>query len=269
MYDGWAADAGIEVSASIPFDLQQVSNAPQTLLPRQHEALARLEYVATRQRGFALLTGPAGSGKTLVLREFADELRRNAVATVCVDASGCGGIELLRECCDELGLGCSRDAAAESLSAVLLDAVRGRCEVGTPLVLIIDHAGRGDDGAARLLERLLHATNDVAGPTLVAACREPAPSELAAMARGHADVRIQLPPLTADDTGSVMDALSRADSRCAEFTPRAVQDMHALAGGDLHRVNRLWRLAQNAAKVEEVDSIDAQMIEWVSSELPA
>ena len=82
-----AADADFETSASMPDRARHSSNPLRIPLPRQDEALRRLEYVASRQRGFALLTGPVGSGKTMVLREFAAELRRGSVATVFVDAA--------------------------------------------------------------------------------------------------------------------------------------------------------------------------------------
>jgi type II secretory pathway predicted ATPase ExeA len=261
------ADVGLERDAAATNDTPPERFHSRIHLPHYDEALARLEYVASRQRSFALLAGPAGSGKTHLLRKFADELRLAAVATVSVDACGCSEAELLRECCDELGLGCPRDWSADALRSALLEAVRGRCTVGTPVVVIIDHADRLDHGGIRLIERLLHGTSDLAGPTVVAACREPAPSALAHIARHHADVRIQLTPLTAEETGSIIQSQCGA-SHGAEFTADAVQDVHSLTQGDLRQLERIWRLLQNAAEVEETDSIDTQMVEWAACELP-
>lgn len=261
------ADVGIERDAATTSSEPRASFGPRIHLPNHEEALARLEYVAARQSGFALLAGPAGAGKTQLLAKFADELRRASVATVSVDACGCGETELLWECCDELGLGCPRDWSAEALRAALLEAVRGRCTVGTPMVVMIDHADRLDDGGIRLIERLLHGTSDLVGPTVVAACREPAPAALATIARHHAEVRIELPSLTADETGRIIESQC-ASSQGAEFTADAVQEVHSITEGDLRQLERIWRLLQSAAEVEEIDSIDTQMVEWAACELP-
>lgn len=240
----------------------------RSILPNHEEALARLDYVTSRQRGFALLTGPAGCGKSALLRDFVDGLRRNQVTSVVVDACGCTEAELLRECCDELGLGCPRNWPAAALRTALLEAVRGRCETGTPVVLLFDHADRGGDGAIRLIERLLHTTEDLAGPSIVAASREPAPAPLRAVARDYGDVRIQLTPLTADETGDLIETLRGGEERYAGVTPEAVRLMHSIARGQLRQVNRLWRLLQTAAAVEDIDRIDPQMIEAIACELP-
>lgn len=261
-----AADTQNEAGLQVPEHGWQPGATRCVLLPQQHEALARLEYTVSRERGFALITGPAGSGKTLLLREFAGQMRRQSASTVFLDARGCRETDLLRECCDELGLGCSRDASSGVLRSVLVEAVRGRCSVGTRVVLIIDHVGREDD-AVHLVERLLHATTDTGGPTIIAACREPAAPTWLALARDHAEVRVMLPALTIGDTGGVIEALGDGAAH-SRFEPQAVQDLHALANGNLHRVNRLWRLAQSAAELEQRDAIDARTVEWAALELP-
>jgi general secretion pathway protein A len=261
------AHQGIEGSES-GFRQRRQPGAPSRILPHHEEALARLEYVTARQRGFALLTGPAGSGKTVLLREFADGLRHEAVVSIYADACNCGETELWRTCCDALGLACSAQRSAAALRSALLDAIRGRATVGTPVVLILDHADRGGEGAVRLIERLLHATQEQAGPTVVAASREPESPPLARIARDYADLRIQLSPLTADDTGHLIEALCGTGDRHAELTPEAVSTMHTLAGGELRKVNRLWRLLQTAAVVDQTSKIDARMVDSVACELP-
>ena len=269
MHHDMETAAGNEANDSILDHAWRAENASRVELPRHEEALARLDYVVSRQRGFALLTGPAGSGKSELLRQFADGLQRESAQSVFVDACSCGEAELLRECCNELGLGCATDASAEMLRGVLLDAVRGRCAVGTPLVLILDHADRLDTGALRLVERLLHSRGDLAGMTLVAASRESVPSALAAIARDHADVRIELAPLTVDETETFLQSILLADRSGAEMTSTAIEGIHSRTDGDMRRINRLCRLAIDAAEVEETAAIDERMIECVSGELPA
>lgn len=264
-----AARAGIEGSAPRAGHRRDASAASRRRLRRHEEALARLDYVTARRRGFALLTGPAGAGKSVLLREFADGLRREGVQGVVVDACGCGDAELVRECCDELGLGCSADGTADALRFSLVEALRGRCAVGTGVVLILDHADRAEEGAARLIERLLHATHDLAGPTIVAACREPAPPALASLARDHADLRIELSPLTLDDAADLIATLHGPGERYATMSPQAVSVLNTVADGELRQVNRLWRLLQTAASAEGIEAIDEWMVDAMACELPA
>ena len=46
------------------------------LTPPHEEAMARLEYLIEQRRRFGLLRGPAGTGKSLVLKEAAREAKR-------------------------------------------------------------------------------------------------------------------------------------------------------------------------------------------------
>ena len=48
--------------------------------PRHNEALANLHYGVGRRKGFIVITGEVGTGKTLLVRCLLSELRKNNVA---------------------------------------------------------------------------------------------------------------------------------------------------------------------------------------------
>ena len=48
--------------------------------PRHNEALANLHYGVGRRKGFIVITGEVGTGKTLLVRCLLTELRKNNIA---------------------------------------------------------------------------------------------------------------------------------------------------------------------------------------------
>ncbi|HWH57335.1 MAG TPA: AAA family ATPase, partial [Terriglobales bacterium] len=48
--------------------------------PRHNEALANLNYGVQRRKGFVVVTGEVGTGKTLLVRCLLDSLNRNQIA---------------------------------------------------------------------------------------------------------------------------------------------------------------------------------------------
>ena len=56
--------------------------------PTHEEALARLHFLVDHHRRLGLLMGPPGSGKSLMLEFFADQLRRGGRPAARVDLLG-------------------------------------------------------------------------------------------------------------------------------------------------------------------------------------
>ncbi len=92
--------------------------------PEHEEALATLQYAVTQRKGFVLITGEVGAGKTLVGRMFLRQMDRNAAVAVITHTS-LSGRQLLAAICAEFELPVPPEATnlqlAEQLQAFLLD----------------------------------------------------------------------------------------------------------------------------------------------------
>jgi len=111
---------------------------PQDLyLPQQfRELLARLTY-CVRTRGFALVTGEVGSGKSTALRALAHQLDPSAYHVLYISQSGLTPRHLYRELCVGMGLRPAFSAADSRrlLVQALWDSYRNQ---GKQPVIVID-----------------------------------------------------------------------------------------------------------------------------------
>jgi len=122
-----------------PFDL---TPDPSFLFPTKghNEALAALEYAVKWRKGFVVLTGEVGTGKTLMLRCFLKQLKQhNDVAYAYVFNSHLSPTDFLLYVATDLGL----QPAGKRKSEVLFDLChfvveRGMNKLNT--VLIVDEA---------------------------------------------------------------------------------------------------------------------------------
>lgn len=117
------------------------------------EGLATLVYGITRSKGFLLLTGEVGTGKTTLLRAALRELPRSTDTALIINTIGLTPLDLLKLIAAEFGIEGRLESTADYLIAInrmLLERLR----TGRNTVLIIDEAQNLD--AATLEEvRLL------------------------------------------------------------------------------------------------------------------
>lgn len=117
------------------------------------EGLATLVYGITRNKGFLLLTGEVGTGKTTLLRAALRELPRDTDTALIINTIGLTPLDLLKLIAAEFGIEGRFESTADYLIAInrmLLERLR----TGRNTVLIIDEAQNLD--AATLEEvRLL------------------------------------------------------------------------------------------------------------------
>ena len=120
------------------------------------EGLATLVYGITRRKGFLLLTGEVGTGKTTLLRAALGQIPPQTDTALILNTVGLTPIDLLKLIAAEFGIQHQLDSAADfqiALNRLLLDRLRA----GRNTVLIIDEAQNLDPDTleeVRLLSNL-------------------------------------------------------------------------------------------------------------------
>jgi len=138
-----------------PFD---ITPDPSFLFPtkRHNEALAALHYGVRRRKGFVVLTGEVGTGKTMLLRCLLQLLQNSKdVAYAYVFNSRLSHTEFLQYVASDFGLAASGKNKSELLLQ-LSDFVVSRGTKNLTTVLIVDEA---HDLSAEVLEEIRLLTN--------------------------------------------------------------------------------------------------------------
>ena len=98
----------------------EITPDPAFLFPtaRHNEALASLYYGVTSHRGFVVLTGEAGTGKTLIVRSLLGLLQRRDIAFALIFNPSLSPLEFVRYIASDFGLPAASKAKDEILHAL-------------------------------------------------------------------------------------------------------------------------------------------------------
>ncbi len=135
----------------------EITPDPSFLFPttRHNEALASLYYGVTAHRGFVVLTGEVGTGKTLILRSLLGLLQRRDVAFALIFNPTLSPLEFMRYIALDFGLpvtGKAKDELIHVLNGFLLQ----RHEKKLTTILVVDEAHHL---SAEILEEIRLLTN--------------------------------------------------------------------------------------------------------------
>jgi general secretion pathway protein A len=107
--------------------------------PQHNEALASLYYGVQRRKGFSVLTGQAGTGKTLLLRFLAEVFTRAGIAVAYVFNPLLSPVDFVDYILTDLRVPAASNTKSNMLFA-LNDYLSGRHGRGGSTVLIVDEA---------------------------------------------------------------------------------------------------------------------------------
>ncbi|WP_169709443.1 ExeA family protein [Deferrisoma camini] len=229
-----------------------------------HECLTRLRYAVNRRKGPVLLTGPAGSGKTLVCHRFLASLPRGAYDVAVVPELDPDPETFLREALrrwgQEPGSGGRSELGAQIRSHLLENHRRG---VESLLVMDGAHAVQTPEALneIRLLlpprfgGRFVLTLVLVGRPELVARVRSvPALDQ-------RIGVPVRLGPLSREETiRYVLTRLKRAGAGRCMFRPRALDTVHQLSEGLPREINTLCDAALLRAYLERAPFVEAHHV---------
>lgn len=249
-----------------PFEL---SPDPRFLYPtaRHYEALANLYYAIRERKGFVVLTGEVGTGKTLLVRCLLEKLAKQRVKFAYVFSPALTPVELLRYIAADLGLRIDWKDKSDLLLGLSRFLIRQN-EEGLTTVLVIDEAhllSRDVLEEARLLNNLetprgkLLQIALVGQPELDDKLDSPGLRQL----KQRVAFRCHLQPLNFDETQEYIAwRLKRAgaNGRPPEFPPDALEVIYNCSRGFPRLINAICENALISAYAKNTRTVSAPLV---------
>jgi general secretion pathway protein A len=240
------------------------------MTPQIQEALACLIYGIQTRKGFVLLTGEVGTGKTTILNKLLEWCRQEHVSTAFMFNPRFSELEFFDFMLADFGIACDSTMKSRTLMK-LNEWLLGQYSSGKRAVLIVDEA---QNLSPEMLEEIRLLTNletstakllqiVLAGqPELEDKVNDPRLRQL----RQRITLWAKTGPLTLLETQAyVRERLRIAGSTGAEiFSAEAIEALHRHAGGIPRITNVLCEHALIAAFVEHSKTVTAKMVEEVA-----
>jgi len=241
--------------------------------PRHNEALANLHYGVGRRKGFIVITGEVGTGKTLLVRCLLAELRKNNITFAYIFNPVLPVVEFFQYIMADLGLPHSGRTKAE----MLLDLNRfliQRHARGLITALVVDEAQ-----ALRheLLEEIRLLTNlETSQQKLLQIVLMGQPelevlldSQELRQLKQRVALRCQLQPLDAPQTSSyILSRLQRAGAAPtpAIFSPGALEKIYEYSHGIPRVINTLCENSMVNAFAREQRPVGPEVVAEVAAD---
>ncbi len=249
-----------------------VNPDPRFLFLTRHteEALACLTYGIQSRKGFVLLTGEVGTGKTTLINKLLEWLRLQQVATAFVFNSRMNVPQFLDYMMADFGIPCESKAKSQILLR-LYNWLLDRYRAGETAVLIVDEAQNLSEEVLeeiRLLTNLETFTEKllqivvVGQPELEVKLKLPQLRQL----RQRLTLRARTHPFTIEETKAyVQQRLRIAGSDGREiFDPEALDAIHRYATGIPRVINLLCEHCLVSAFVDQQKIIGPAVVESVA-----
>ena len=249
-----------------------VNPDPRYLFLTRHteEALACLTYGIQSRKGFVLLTGEVGTGKTTLINKLLEWLRVQQVATAFIFNSRLNTTQFLDFAMADFGITCESRLKSQVLLR-LYNWLLDRYRAGETAVLIVDEAQNLSDEVLeeiRLLTNLETFTEKllqivlVGQPELEAKLRQPQLRQL----RQRVTLRAKTHPLTLEEARAyVSQRLQIAGSNGRViFEPESIDVVYRYSGGIPRVVNMLCEHALVSSFVDQNKTIAPPVIEAVA-----
>ena len=237
--------------------------------PTHEEALARLGFLVADHHRLGLLIGPGGSGKSLLLEVFAEKLRRQGQSVAKLSLLDVEPTEMLWMLATQWGLTLDPWQSTATLWRALTDRLIEYRYQQIEAVVLLDDAGRATPMVMQHVARLARFDpSPEMRLTIVLAGRNEIMLTLDESLSCLAELRIDVEPWQRADTGEYVNTLlTRAGGQSQVFAEPAVDRLHELAQGIPRRVSQLADLALLAGAGQNLDRIDAGVVEEAYREL--
>jgi general secretion pathway protein A len=237
--------------------------------PTHEEALARLQFLVDQRRRLGVLLGPSGSGKSLLLDVFAQQLRQRGRPVARLSLLGSDADEFLWQLATAWGLNPAFATPVGAIWRLLNDRLSEFRYQQLETVALFDDVDQADAAVLTHVARLArcHTVSDLR-LTLVLAGRPEGIRKLDAHLLDLVELRIDVEPWEQADTQQFLtSSLARAGRKSPLFAEPAVAKLHELAHGIPRRVSQLADLALLAGAGQNLQRIDAGVVESAYQEL--
>jgi len=237
------------------------------LTPQTEEAFACLTYGIETRKGFILLTGEVGTGKTTLLNKLLDWLRQQRASTAFVFNPRLTVSQFFDFVMNDFGIPCESGMKSQVLLK-LNEWLLERYQAGERAVLVVDEA---QNLSPQMLEEIRLLTNletstekllqiVLAGqPELEKKLNQPQLRQL----RQRITLRAKTLPLSQEQTrGYVQERLRIAGAEGPDiFSPEAIEAVHKYARGIPRVTNLLSEQALIAAFADHLNPIPREVVE--------
>lgn len=232
------------------------------LSPTHHDALQHLKYGVQERKGFIVLVGEVGCGKTTLCRRFLNEIDTERFDTALILNPRVTETQMLKAILTELGetkLARSQVDLVAQMNRVLLE----RIHRGRDIVLIIDEAQNLSFAVLEQIRLLSNLETDQQKLLQIVLMGQPELKELLAreelrQLRQRILVHYELHPLSLEDTRHYIHhrlTLAGGMGR-PNFTPWALRAIHKGSKGIPRIVNNLCDKAMLSAFIRESDEVN-------------
>ncbi len=256
-----------------PFEL---SPDPYFFYPsaRHNEALANIYYGVRKRKGFVVVTGEVGTGKTLLVRCLLDILTKNQIAFAYVFNTRLSDTEFLRYVVGDLGI----SPLAGTKSELLLQLnhfLIARHHVGQTTVLIVDEAQNLEWEVLeeiRLLTNLETAQQKLLQIVLIGQpeLEEKLDSGNLRQLKQRIAFRSRLEPLEEKQTEEYivrrLQLAGATGNASTIFPPDVVAAIHRYSYGIPRLINTICENALIAAFARQVSQVSPEIIEEVAQD---
>jgi len=249
-----------------------VNPDPRYLFLTRHteEALACLTYGIQSRKGFVLLTGEVGTGKTTLINKLLEWLRLQQVATAFIFNSRLNVPQFLDYMMADFGIPCDTRAKSQILLR-LYNWLLDRYRAGETAVLIVDEAQNFSD---EVLEEISMLTNLetftekllqivlVGQPELEQKLKQPQLRQL----KQRLTLRAKTHPLTLEETKAyIQQRLRIAGSNGTQiFEPEAMLSVHRYSSGIPRVINLICEHCLVSAFVDQQKVIGPSVVDGVA-----
>lgn len=252
----------------------EATNDPAFYYPvaAHHAARLKIQYAIECRRAAALLVGPPGIGKSLLVHSLTKQLTEASSTPIArIDYPLLSSEEMLCSLACAWSTSPYKGKTSEEHLRQLTATLQGLRESGKHGLLIVEEAHLlRDPDVAEVLRIVPYLGGEAPAVTVLLVGQSSLAPWLNAFPawEEHFGAKCHLPALTCEETmGYVAHRIRAAGAPKNPFTNRALEALFHLSSGAPRRINRLADLALLVAFAEDLKQVEAAQVESVSEEL--